>query len=421
MLDRKYLRRVGMYVLAVIGCAAIAAYIGYHLYKSVQREIETTPAVLETFSLSDTFDAYIFRNEIAIGDIGGTAIPSVSDGEKVTRGASVAGVYSSASQESIARLSLVREQQALLGAKLGASSANTAKELREALISLKGSTKNGRLSAAASLSANVTAISAKRDVAGADSEALAASLAAEEQSILASFGGFGGNVYAPISGWYFSSCDGYENVFTESAALSLTPDGLDALINTPAADTSRNAGRIVCTYKWYAAIVMSSEDAARFAIGDSIDASIAELSLELEMTVEVISGSRDRYVLVLSCGSIPEGIDIGRRVELELCMSEITGFKLPRDAVRMIGNQTGVFVFEGATVSFRKIEILDEYDDYYIAAPPDYFEDSDTDEPEDTAEISDGDGSGRNDYFALKQNDMVVTKGKDLYHQKTIG
>ena len=38
-----------------------------------------------------------------------------------------------------------------------------------------------------------------------------------------------------------------------------------------------------------------------------------------------------------------------------------------------------------------------------------------------TTDIADGDGSGRNDYFALKQNDMIVTKGKNLYHKKTIG
>ena len=107
MLDRKYLRRVGTYVLAVIACVLLALYISYHLYKGTQREIETMPAVLDTYSLSSAFDAYIFRDETALGGAAGVAVPSVSDGEKITKGENVASLYSSVSPELLNELELV--------------------------------------------------------------------------------------------------------------------------------------------------------------------------------------------------------------------------------------------------------------------------------------------------------------------------
>ena len=425
MLDRKYLRRVGTYVLAVIACVLLALYIGYHLYKGTQREIETMPAVLDTYSLSSAFDAYIFRDETALGGAAGVAVPSVSDGEKITKGEKVASLYSSVSPELLNELELVREQQKIIDGKTGAASSSAAKDLREAILSLKSSVKNGELGAAPTLASKICALSARRDIANGDSATLSESLKAREQEILSSLGIAAGTVYAPVSGWYFSSCDGYEDIFTAKAALSLTPDTLDSLIATPAADSSQSGGRIVRTYKWYACVIMSSTDAARFTVSDTVKATAVGLDREFDLSVEAVTGSGDRYAVVFSCGEIPEGIDLGRRTELSLTMSEIVGFKIPRDAVRMVGGTTGVYVFEGSTVSLRKIHILAEYDDYYIAAPPDYFDETDDTPAEtvtgETTEIADGDGSGRNDYFALKQNDMIVTKGKNLYHKKTIG
>lgn len=428
MLDRKYLRRVGTYALTVVACIALALYIGYHLYKGTQREIETMPAVLETYSLSDTFDAYIFRDETALPASGGTAVPSVPDGEKITKGDAVAGVYSAVSPELLSELALVREQQKIIDGKVGPASSSAAKDLREAILSLKSSVKNGELGSAPSLASKICALSARRDITNGDASALSESLEAREREILASLGGARGSVYAPVSGWYFSSCDGYEEIFTAKAALNLTPDTLETLVATPAADVSQCGGRIIRTYKWYACVLMTSSDAAKFALGGSVKAVAVGLDREFDLTVEAVTGSADRYVVVFSCGEIPEGVDLGRRTELSLTMSEIVGFKIPRDAVRMVGSVTGVYVFEGSTVSLRKIHILAEYDDYYIAAPPDYFDvadvtDGDAAETETGSadDISDSQGSGRNDYFALRQNDMIVTKGKNLYHKKTIG
>ena len=135
--------------------------------------------------------------------------------------------------------------------------------------------------------------------------------------------------------------------------------------------------------------------------------------------------------VILDPENIPEGVDVGRHLTLEFTIEQVSGFGIPKEAVRMQDDISGVYTYNGVVVKFRKIDILAEYDDMYIAAvrdntpeqPPVPAEsttgDNGEDTPPETEEL--GDGTGRKVYSWLEAHEFIVVKGKALYHGRVIG
>lgn len=452
MLDTKYLKRVALYIGGSLLAIGIACYLGYHLWQSVSREIETVPAVSEAFSVTAEYDAWIFRDEKAVplaDGQSGDVVPSLRDGERVGRSFAVGKLYGSVSNEKRAELDTVREQIRILeerknmavGGDLG---------IGDAMLSLSSSTKNGDLTSVQELSSKLTALVSLRSSDKGSTEEVLEVLKEKESEILSSLGTASGTVHTPYSGWYYSATDGYESVFTPDAVIGITPDKLDELLKTSPEDISRTAGRVVCTYEWYIAANMSSSDGSAFKEGEKTTVKLPGVSEPVELLVEsVVNGVGNRTAVVFSCDAIPDGVDVGRHLTLEFILREVSGFGIPKEAVRMQDGVTGVYTYNGVITRFRKIDIVAEYEDMYIAAVHDNIEaeptpaetEKETAEstsgpegdgsgattrpPETTAppetEKELGDGTGRGDFFWLEENEFIVVKGKALYDGRVIG
>ncbi len=410
-MDKAYLKRVLLYVLAFVLAIGLALYIGYHIYKMLSREIATTPALLEDFKITATCDAYIFRDETALTCAYGTPVPTVRDGEKVPKAAVVANTYSTVSENKLSDLDTVRSQIHLLSAKtLHGGGGDLG--ISDTMTELAALVKNGDLTGAGELATRLSVLSAARRDKGGDAEAVLESLETREKELIDSLGMKTGEVTAPESGWYYSKCDGYENIFTVAATDNLTPSRLDELTAANPASTAGGAGRIVRTYKWYAAVQTDIPSAEKLESRGYVECALPGTADEATLVVESMIKDNDRAVTVFSCGIIPEGADMGRRLSLDLTLDEVTGIRVPKSAVRVIDGQTGVYTFNGVLVQFRLIDVGAEYDDCYVALVHDELP---------TAETTDEETEEEEYTPYLAVNELIITEGRDLYDGKIIG
>ena len=51
----------------------------------------------------------------------------------------------------------------------------------------------------------------------------------------------------------------------------------------------------------------------------------------------------------------------------ELIFDEYTGIKIPREAIRFQGEQKGVYVMLGQDITFKKVDVIYEGDDYVLS------------------------------------------------------
>ena len=110
---------------------------------------------------------------------------------------------------------------------------------------------------------------------------------------------------------------------------------------------------------------------------------------------------------------------------MDIVTATYTGYELPSSAVRVVGGFEGVYVKNEVTIEFRRIHVLYESDGKVICSgKPDsmkYETNPDgtykTDENGQRIEIIDV-----NDeiYPWIRQNDIVVVSGTELYTGKTI-
>ena len=118
------------------------------------------------------------------------------------------------------------------------------------------------------------------------------------------------------------------------------------------------------------------------------------------LTLERICEGKSESVLVLRADDTPVGFDYYRTQTVEITLSTCEGFYILESAMQTrLGERgeeiVGVYVFENSTVRFRRLEILYRGDGYCIAARP-----------------------GEASATELRENDILITSGKNLYDGK---
>ena len=77
-MDKKYLKRVALYVFAAVFSVGMILYIGYHLWNGITSKITTSPALQVSRSFTVRADAYIVMSE--------SSDTRVGDGQGIPRG-----------------------------------------------------------------------------------------------------------------------------------------------------------------------------------------------------------------------------------------------------------------------------------------------------------------------------------------------
>ena len=118
---------------------------------------------------------------------------------------------------------------------------------------------------------------------------------------------------------------------------------------------------------------------------------------KLPVTLKSI-GDRDgaETELVLMCDLMNDKLTDLRIEDIEIIISEYSGYKIKNSAIRTVDGEKGVYVVSGNLLSFKNVHILYAADEYSIV-----------DNPE-----------GESGY--IKLYDKVVTKGVELYDNKLV-
>ena len=342
--------------VSVILLAAILFYFGANAIDSFLNPLGTTIAV--EYTLEDTVDVsgYIVRYEEPM--TGSGIISPVADGKKVAAGGVVAVTYSSEEDLSVAD-EIIETEQSIARLEAGGDSTEGASV---AVSELAAAVAAGDLGNLDNLVYNIEINIMNSAQAESDSEEELASLKARLEELNAMQTG-AVPVTTDKSGIFSTAVDGLEAV-SPDMLTGLTPEGLQALFQSPAS-ISGYFGKLVSGTTWYFAAVMPSERAAEFEAGEQVTVEFTKnYSDTVDMTIEEIGrDSGGQCVVVLSSSRGLADVAPVRTADAEVLISRQTGLSVPEEAIHSDDTGTYVYILMGLQAERVDIEVTAMFGD----------------------------------------------------------
>lgn len=404
----------------------VLVYFGANLASFFIDPFSTTVAYSYTGENSVTVSGYVVREEAEIAADGDLIYFSRGEGERVSKGGSVALLYDSEQTLHDANeLRALEDQleQLLYAQSLVGSIQSTGaldQEVTAALTAFHTARAAGNLTAVSDTCDAVRAAILRYSYAYTGTDELTDSIAALRSKIdtlSAAVSGATTKIRAPKSGLFSSLVDGYESVLTPESLAEMTPEDYRAL--APA--STNGTCKLVYGSKWYFVTLLRSADAKNLTVGDHITLRFhTGLDRDLSLTIERISQEDGgQRLVVLSSQENLNLTTLLRHQNAQLIFRQYDGIRVPRSAVRIVwetvrdaqGNPIltaagtekqqqvyGVYCMWGNTARFKKVNILWQEDEYMIV------ESVDADDP----------------LRRLRAGDQVITAAEDLYDGKVI-
>ncbi|MDD6799128.1 MAG: HlyD family efflux transporter periplasmic adaptor subunit [Firmicutes bacterium] len=416
-MDLKYLKSVGIYILSALISIVLIIYIMYHLLGGFEVETKTLRSELVTRSETLSLNAYIFRKEeILYADSEGDVNYLCSDGEKVGAGTEVADIYlvgsSSVRSQIIAldkRIDILErsdpgENKTVLNTSL------IDRQINQLYYIIRSRIDSGDVGYALQKKDELLILLNKRSIIVGSVKGysdMLNELKAERESLTKRLDNVSETVITDKSGYFYSTVDGYENVFDGDKVEDLTISAFEAMkaSGPESGETGGNAiGKVVLDYVWYIACEIDTERLRLFKTGTVYPVMFPYSSdIAIDMTLDriVTQNDSDYALLIFKTGKVPENFNYLRMQSVEVVRESYTGFSVPISAVRVVDGKQGVYTLSGNVVGFRYIEPLFEENGYFIVKEP----------------SSDDENYSK----MLKLNDLIIVKGKNLYDGKIIG
>lgn len=404
----------------------VLVYFGANLASYFIDPFSTTVAYSYTSDNAITVSGYVVREETALDADGDLVYYSRREGERVSRGGSVALLYSS--EEALSSANELRAmedqlQQLLYARSLASGIQSTVSldaEVNNALTAFHAARAQGNLSELEDASAAVRAAVLRHSYAYTGTDELdraIASLQAEIDALSATVSKATTTVRAPRSGLFSSLVDGYEHVLTPESLTTMTPQDYHAI--APAG--SDGVGKMVYGTKWYFVTNLSASDAQKLSQGDLVKLRFQSgLIRDLTMKVDRISDEQNgERLVVFSSEECLNMTTLLRHQNARIVFESYSGIRVPRNAVRIMwetvldkdGNAVlnsdgtekkqqvyGVYCMWGNTARFKRVNILWQEDEFMIV------------------ESAQADNALR----CLRPGDQVITAAEDLYDGKVI-
>ncbi len=408
------------YAWIYILIAVVAVVWGVRFFLNQPTETETAYPV----SYEDTVKAsgVLVRNETVYkADTGGSLQSEVSDEARVAKGKKIATVYTDGIDsnlkveldnvnEKIEKLESATAQSEVFGSDL----VTIETRVKASIDELVEASVSHDLSELPVIRQELEKlISTQQEVSGAESPRQSAldDLYAQREQIEGSINSAKRDIYSSAAGVYIVGVDGCEAILTPEAVMTMGVDEFSGL-SIPKRYTVKehyNAGEDACKTVdngiWYLAATMTADTAAAIEEaeanqakrGSSLHIRIPELDAkEVPVAVETVSEESNGNVLVVfSSRNYIKGIYGERSVEVEIIKGNYEGLKVPASALRVVEEETGVFVNTDGVARFRKVDVLYRDDTMAIV-----------------------DKSEESGY--LKIYDPVIVEGKDIEQGKLI-
>ena len=344
-------------------------YILLHLTGGLSETMKTVQANLYTRELTLPLTGTVVRDETAIPSAATGAVSYFyADGARVRLGAKVAAVGSVAQTDRLIDLLTAAEAE---GTTVE-SAVRADAAIRQSLLTLASATRRGHFTDATRETESLLLSMLRRDAilgGSGDASALLASLKSSRAAMTDASLGSGTDIYAPEAGYFYGGADdGYETRFSYADIERMTPAAYRAAAaETPTAGSA--VARIVRRAKWYLAAPAAKEDALGFTVGSSYALDFAASNVRIPMTLAAKNEENGEVLLVFVTQEMPVDFDFARTQRVSAVYGEVTGYRVPSSALRVVEGHVGVYVRAGSTIRFRTADVLDESGAYVWISP----------------------------------------------------
>ena len=346
--------------------------MGYMIIVSTTKNIETDYAI--TYECSETIsaDAFIFREEsIIYRETDGILAYNAENGSKVISGSAVAEVYGDEEgAKNHTRVAQINKTLDSLGGfenseKIAANAQTIDGKIDASLNSYVDATESGDYDAFLKAKAELLENLNKKQIATGQSAGIAgyiSNLTAERDSLFSTLNPKG-EVRTEKAGFFIKSSDGYEDILSvENIEDITTADVKAALSSTPKEVKDTAIGRVCSSDEWYISTVIPYSSSMDIRSGTRVRVNIPMLSSkQLKCTIfkATTDAAKKETMLILSCSDMDEGLALGRKEKIEICIKTYDGLRVNSSAIRMVDNSvTGVYVLSGVTAKFVPVNVL---------------------------------------------------------------
>ena len=364
-------------IVMLLLLAAVLVYLGVSAWRSFRDPY--TLVLSYAYTVDDSLEAtgFLVREERVLASPGGIVDLLPEEGEKVSRGETVALLYQNdsglARKEELQSLTMEKEQlqYALERTQSGGDSSQLSQQVIDAIVALRedetlllkslvykrdftfnGGEEDG--DAAAAIQSSIDAVDAQI-------AALSAQAAQDTSRLTAS-----------QAGVFSGQTDGYESLLTPALLETITPGQLSQLDRQRPQPDAGAVGKLVTDATWYFVCAMGEEEAGRLIEGRTVTVRFSrDWSGEVDMKVERVGETPEngRVTVVLSSDRYLSETTLLRKQTVELVFDSQTGIRVPTQAVRVEERTvtdpeteeekqelvTGVYVLVGQQAEFKPV------------------------------------------------------------------
>ena len=453
-MPRRDKNRVKTYKQTVVNAVILVVVLSMLLYVAIQisHNFSTQVSTQRTQAVTDVsysfLDGCVLKNSEVLTASGDIVHYLVPDGAKVGVGQAYAEIYSDtsipkgdreATEDKLNELSMriLMLEAGLEGGKNTSDLGNIGDDIQDGYYAYIDAILAGDIPAADKSGEDLLGAMIDYSAITLSEEAknTLSSLRSERESLLASIGGTKTTLISNKSFTFYREADGYEATLNSEVVSGLDRDKLDTLMESDRTSTSGAIGSVVYSTKWYIAIPVDEAgyETFRNGVGSTYEVEILGnegLSISMMLEAVVAKGApsvqepeettetdveeetgavadnldASRSYLLFSSFDLARIAGVDRHVSVRVTLGSTSGYRVPREAVHTVGEDTGVYILVGNMIEFRRITVIGEGDGYYIVSTYERdLEDSLT---------------SLTPYLNI--NDLIVTSGRDLYDGKLL-
>ena len=280
-MERTLKKRIFGYILSGLIFIVLTGYLIYHLIFYSSNDIVTEFAYPVTERIYLSADAYVLRNEKLINSDSSAVSASFvfNDGDKVSKNAVLGSIYSSQTDSHGDALIEIDKQIDFLQKSsvdntfMTSDTASLDKKIENLYHSTRLSLNDCDVGASLALSNEMLTLMNRRMIITGESSGFkdqVEQLQRQRERYASSYGDNERSLFAETSGYFYSSCDGYENIFTADKALSMSYDEFENMIlESPDSEASNAICKIAYDYRWYLSCPVKKTDLKSFNVGRS--------------------------------------------------------------------------------------------------------------------------------------------------------
>lgn len=364
-------------ILGALLCVLMVTMLGSQIYYVITERHDTEEAVVLTINENISFDGVVVRNETVINYSGSGVIDYLyPDGSKVKADDAVAEVYNSEEQM------LAKNKAAQLDTEIEklekAQNPGTTNFVQPEAIRnrIDGGYRDmlnrivkGDYSQLRDDKSDLSMIMNIYDVvteSETDYDSRMAELKSEKSKQSSAAAGIRDTIKATKTGYFVSSADGYESQLSMDNVDSITESQINEIVKSTPQKPANAVGKIFDSYSCKIVGVMNADK--RVVEDVYLKLALSDSKNTYDVYVESVKNCDDGKILVvMSCDRLDEQLASTRIASSMIVFDEYTGIRVPRKAIRFNGDQKGVYVILGKDITFKKIDVIYEGDDFVLS------------------------------------------------------